>query len=555
MLAPSVIILLIWMIVPLVLTVWYSFQTYNLLNPVNSGFAGLSNYTYFLSDPAFIQAFGNTLILTLSVLAITVVGGILLALLLDQPMFGQGIVRILVISPFFIMSTVAALVWKNMMMDPNYGIFAWIATRFGFAPVAWLQNYPLFSIIIIVAWQWLPFATLILLTALQSLDEEQKEAAGMDGANFIRLFFYIVLPHLARAITVVILIETIFLPVGVRRDPGDDQRRSGLRLHQHRLSRLLTRRSSHYDVGGASAGGGSWRSSSPTSSRSSLSASSARTSTRREKPPWPAPFHPPQDGRSRSSPGLVGVPHLLPDPVDLPDRRSRAEGDAILFPAGVPSAALDAREFRRGAVALRLLQALLQFGGDRRRLDDPGADHRGARRLVDGLLALERTKDILMWMLSTKMMPAVGVLVPIYLIFKNLNLLDNLFGLTVILMLINLPIVVWMLYTYFKEIPVDILEASRMDGAVLWKEIIYVLLPMAVPGIASTMLLNVILAWNEAFWTLNLTAAKAAPLTALIASYSSPGGSSGRSFRRPRRSPSPRSSYSDGSARSSSCAA
>ena len=136
----------------------------------------------------------------------------------------------------------------------------------------------------------------------------------------------------------------------------------------------------------------------------------------------------------------------------------------------------------------------------------------------------KRTKDILMWMLSTKMMPAVGVLVPIYLIFKNLGLLDNLLGLTIILMLINLPIVIWMLYTYFKEIPVDILEACRMDGAVLWKEIVYVLLPMAVPGIASTMLLNIILAWNEAFWTLNLTAANAAPLTAFIASYSSPEG-------------------------------
>ena len=135
-----------------------------------------------------------------------------------------------------------------------------------------------------------------------------------------------------------------------------------------------------------------------------------------------------------------------------------------------------------------------------------------------------RTKDILMWMLSTKMMPAVGVLVPVYLIFKNLNLLDNLGGLTVVLMLIDLPIVIWMLFTYFKEIPVDILEASRMDGAVLWKEIIYILVPMAVPGIASTMLLNIILAWNEAFWTLNLTAAHAAPLTAFIASFSAPEG-------------------------------
>ena len=135
-----------------------------------------------------------------------------------------------------------------------------------------------------------------------------------------------------------------------------------------------------------------------------------------------------------------------------------------------------------------------------------------------------RTKDVLMWMLSTKMMPAAGVLVPMYLIFLRLGLLDTLVGLVIILTLVNLPIVIWMLYTYFKEIPNDILEAARMDGAILWKEIVYVLVPMAVPGIASTLLLNIILAWNEAFWTLNLTAAKAAPLTAFIASYSSPEG-------------------------------
>ena len=254
MLVPSVAILFVWMIVPLVLTLWYSFQTYNLLNPINSGFAGFSNYTYFLSDPSFFQAFANTLILTLSVLAITVVGGILLALLLDQAIYGQGIVRILVISPFFIMPTVSALVWKNMMLNPNYGIFAFIATRLGLEPIAWLQNYPLFSIIIIVSWQWLPFATLILLTALQSLDEEQKEAAGMDGANAIRLFFYIVLPHLARAITVVILIETIFLlsvfaEILVTTSGGPGYASTNIAYLVYHQALL------DYDVGGASAGG------------------------------------------------------------------------------------------------------------------------------------------------------------------------------------------------------------------------------------------------------------------------------------------------------------
>jgi len=135
-----------------------------------------------------------------------------------------------------------------------------------------------------------------------------------------------------------------------------------------------------------------------------------------------------------------------------------------------------------------------------------------------------RTKDILLWMLSTKMLPAVGVLYPIYLLFIELGLLDSRAGLVIVMMLINLPIIVWMLYTYFREIPGEILEAARMDGATLKEEVLYILTPMAIPGIASTMLLNFILAWNEAFWTLNLTAVDAAPLTAFIASYSSPEG-------------------------------
>jgi polyol transport system permease protein len=136
----------------------------------------------------------------------------------------------------------------------------------------------------------------------------------------------------------------------------------------------------------------------------------------------------------------------------------------------------------------------------------------------------KRTKDLLMWMLSTKMMPPVGALIPIYLLFRDAGLLDSRAGLIAVLCLLDLPIVVWLLYTYFKEIPGEILEASRMDGATLWREIVYVLTPMAIPGIASTLLLNVILAWNEAFWTLNLTTSDAAPLTVFIASYSSPEG-------------------------------
>ena len=211
MMSPAVVVLLIWMIVPLALTLFFSFQRYNLLYPDRSGFIGWQNYANFVASPAFYSAIGNTLILTLGVLAITVIGGILVALLIDLPIWGQGIVRILVISPFFIMPPVAALIWKNMFMNPTNGLFAAASQAMGMRPVLWLQDHPLFSIIIIVAWQWLPFATLILLTALQSLSSDQLEAAEMDGAPAFSRFWHIMLPHLARAITVVVLIETIFL--------------------------------------------------------------------------------------------------------------------------------------------------------------------------------------------------------------------------------------------------------------------------------------------------------------------------------------------------------
>ena len=211
MISPAVILLLGWMIVPLAMTLWFSMQRYNLLMPGMGGFTGLDNYTYFLTDPAFFDAIRNTLVLVLGVLAITTVGGLLLALLLDQPFWGQGIVRVLVIAPFFVMPTVSALVWKNMFMNPVNGVFAHLAKSIGLQPYDFLSQSPLASIVLIVAWQWLPFATLILLTALQSLDSEQLEAAEMDGAGPVSRFFYVMLPHLARAITVVILIQTIFL--------------------------------------------------------------------------------------------------------------------------------------------------------------------------------------------------------------------------------------------------------------------------------------------------------------------------------------------------------
>ena len=211
-LAPAVAVLAAWSFIPLALTFYFAFLSYNLMDPDNTGWAGFSNFYYFFKDPYFLKDLINTILLVTGVIVTTVVGGIMLALLLDQPFWGRGIVRLLMISPFFIMPTVSALVWKNLIMHPVFGLFAGIQTFFGsHQPLDWFGKLPLFSVGIVVSWQWLPYAALILLTALQSLDEEQKDAAAMDGTSPWNYFRYIVLPHLARPITVVILIETIFL--------------------------------------------------------------------------------------------------------------------------------------------------------------------------------------------------------------------------------------------------------------------------------------------------------------------------------------------------------
>ena len=215
MMAPAVILLMGWMLVPLLLTLFFSFKKFLPLrgDRWENGleWVGFENYVRFVSSSSFWPAVQTTLIIVVGVLIITVGLGILLAILLDQPMWGQGIVRILVIAPFFVMPTVSALVWKNMFMDANNGLFAHLWRFFGAEPVSWLSEASVTSIIIIVSWQWLPFATLILLTAIQSLDSEQLEAAEMDGAPILSRFGHIVLPHLGRAITIVILIQTIFL--------------------------------------------------------------------------------------------------------------------------------------------------------------------------------------------------------------------------------------------------------------------------------------------------------------------------------------------------------
>ena len=252
--APAILVLLAWMVVPLVMTVWFSFEYYRLLDPAAAGFAGLDNYRFLLTDPDFTQSLLNTLLLVASVLVITVGAGTLLAVLFDQPFPGRSIARVLAISPFFVMPTVAALVWKNLMLHPIYGVAGALARSLGLPPIDWFARFPLASVIAIVSWEWLPFALLILLTAVQSLDQEQREAARLDGAGPVTQFFYITLSHLSRAIGVVVMVETIFLLtvfaeiyVTTAGGPGNATTNLAFLIYARALLQ--------FDIGGASAGG------------------------------------------------------------------------------------------------------------------------------------------------------------------------------------------------------------------------------------------------------------------------------------------------------------
>lgn len=248
---PTIVVLFVWSVIPLLMTVWFSFRRYDLMEPERKGFDGLGNYRYLLSDPSLLSSIWNTVVLVGAVLVITIGLGTLLAVLFDQEFFGRGIARVLALAPFFVMPTVSALIWKNMMMHPDSGVIAFLMRSVHLKPIDWFAVAPLTSIIVIVSWQWLPFALLTLLTAVQSLDAERKEAARMDGAGPMAMFRYIIWPHLDRAVAAVTLIEAIFLlgifaEIYVTTSGGPGFASSNLPFLIYRYALL------EYDIGGAS---------------------------------------------------------------------------------------------------------------------------------------------------------------------------------------------------------------------------------------------------------------------------------------------------------------
>lgn len=252
--APAVVLLIVFSIVPLIATIWFSLLRYNLLNPLIHGFAGINNYKYLFRDPALFHSLFISVALVVEVLVITICCAAVLASLFETRFPGRSIARVLMISPFFVMPTVSALIWKNLLMHPVNGLIAWITRGLGLGVIDFFADWPLTAIVLIVAWQWLPFAFLILLTALQSLDEETREAADLDGAGPISVFFNIEVPHMGRAIAVVTMMETIFL-LGVFAEiyvttsggPGDATTNLTFLIYQRALLA--------FNVGGASAAG------------------------------------------------------------------------------------------------------------------------------------------------------------------------------------------------------------------------------------------------------------------------------------------------------------
>lgn len=252
LIAPALVLLVASSILPLVVTIKFSLADYRLLFPDSTGFVGLTNYAHLLASPDFVPALVNTLALIAIVLAASIVGGLALALLLDGPVIGRSALRLLVISPFFVMPPVGALLWKNLLMQPVSGLFAWLTRLVGLPAFDWFSHAPLLAIALIVAWQWLPFAALILLTSLQSFDHELREAAQLDGASPFAILRNLVLPHLARPIAIVVMIETIFL-IGIFAEilvtTGGGKASTNLAFLVYSQAML------QYDIGAASAAG------------------------------------------------------------------------------------------------------------------------------------------------------------------------------------------------------------------------------------------------------------------------------------------------------------
>ncbi|WP_219413548.1 carbohydrate ABC transporter permease [Pseudonocardia nigra] len=195
-LLPAIVLVIVVTQVPFLMTVWYSFQDWNLLTRPEPRFVGLANYGTIVSDTNFQQAALNTVVMTGGAVLLAFVAGLALALLVNRSFFGRGVVRTLLITPFLVLPAATALLWKTSMLNASFGLVNWVLRPFGVGDVDWVTQFPMLSVVVVLAWQWMPFMMLILLAGLQSEDPSVIEAGKVDGAGPIALFVHLTLPHL-----------------------------------------------------------------------------------------------------------------------------------------------------------------------------------------------------------------------------------------------------------------------------------------------------------------------------------------------------------------------
>ena len=529
-LLPALIFTIVVTQVPFLVTLWYSFQSYFWNEPGGAHWTGVSNYKEVFTDPNFRSALWRSVTMTAIAVIVAMVLGILLAVLLDKKFLGRGVVRTLIITPFLVMPAAAALVWSGPMLDPNFGLLNWLLEPFGVHHVAWLTTHAYGSVIVVMIWQWTPFMTLIVLAGLQGQASDVLEAAKVDGASAWATFRELTLPHLRPYIELGILLGSIYLVTAFDQvrlmtngGPGTSTTTLPFYLYQKVNLRLRHRRGGR---GGRGDRG-------PDDHRRQLRAADVRqglpvrggkvTALTATGVPAPAPTAPTRRRRAREMSGqagwtvlgwVVGIAFFIPV-LWMVITAFKPESAAETWPP-------------QFTFSPTLSEFRLVFSGMGPFIEHSAIATVGST-IVVLVLALPaayalsihpvgKWRDSLFFFISTKMLPVVAAIGPLYVIALKAHLLDSIWLLIILYAAMNLPLAIWMIRSFMLEVPSEMLEAARLDGAGRIREITEVIMPVVSPGLVSTALICVIFAWNELFLALNLTVTNAATMPMFLIS-------------------------------------
>jgi sorbitol/mannitol transport system permease protein len=507
-LLPALLFVVVLTQVPFVLSIWYSLTDWTVVPPGPRQWVGLDNYSNLFSDSFFGQAAWVSVKLTVVPVLGSLVLGSAFALLIDRKFFGQGVVRTLLITPFLLMPVVVGLIWKNQMFSSLYGVINWVIDKLGATPVEFVDRYPTWAIALTLIWQWTPFMMLIVLAGLQSQPEDvPRGGQGRRGDALRHLPATHAQPpaalhgagHPARH---------DLPPPGLRPGRGDDRRRA--RIHQHPLLRL------------------------PAIDRRRLGVRPGVVLQHRRRHRLDHHRHERVAGPVRSAQGRGGGMSDAKPPRGVGERwwvntgfgllawvvglifffpvfwmvlnSFKSEQDANASPKFFFHPTLD-----RYRDVTKSTTGLLSFG--------EAFSNSAVVVIVSTLIVLAlaipaayalairpvlKWRDVLFFFISTKFLPIVASILPIWILAKNLNLLNTRLALIILYIAINLPLAVWMLRSFFREVSRELIEAAEIDGAGLRGQMTSIILPLAAPGIAATALLCLIFAWNEYFYAVQL---------------------------------------------------